>query len=94
MSPDFICSASLRGSDDIGSGLFDHAESVEFQPTDDRRLSRTWRTRDNKPFHVLFFLSELEERLKIASSLIDNKNSGIKPQPPALALGRNLSGRR
>jgi hypothetical protein len=51
MSPEFNRSVGLRGGDDVGSCLFDHAEPIELQLTDDRGLPSTGRAGDDEPFH-------------------------------------------
>jgi hypothetical protein len=43
-------SLGLRGGNDGGSCLFDHAETVEFQLTDDRCLPRARRAGNDEPF--------------------------------------------
>jgi len=43
----------MRGGDDVSSCLFDNAEPVEFQLTDDRSLACTRRAGDDEPSHVI-----------------------------------------
>ena len=40
MHPGLNCSPSVQGGDDVGRGLLDHAESVDFQMPDDDILPR------------------------------------------------------
>jgi len=59
MHPGLNNSLGLCGGDDVRSCLLDYAETVEIQLTDDRRLSCTWRSGDDEPFHVVLLLIEL-----------------------------------
>jgi hypothetical protein len=43
----------MRGSDDVSSRLFDYAEPVEFEQTDDRGLACTRRAGDDEPSDVV-----------------------------------------
>jgi hypothetical protein len=58
MRPGLNGSVGLCCGDDVSSCLFDYAEPVEFQLTDDRCLPCTWRAGDDEPSHLVFFFSE------------------------------------
>ena len=58
MSPKFNRSARMRGGDDVSSSLFDYAEPVEFQLTDDRGLARTRCACDDEPSQRGFFFCD------------------------------------
>src|SRR5260221_638237 len=61
MRPGLDRSLGLRGGDDVGSRLFDYAEPVELQLTDDRRLPCTRRAGDDEPSHVVSFRGTVPE---------------------------------
>ena len=51
MRPGLNGSLGLRGGDDVSGCLFDYAEPVEFQLTDDRCLACAGGAGDDEPFH-------------------------------------------
>src|SRR5689334_9490822 len=52
-------SSGLRCGDGVSSRLFDYAEPVEFQLTDDRCVPCTRRTSDDERSHVVSYFREL-----------------------------------
>jgi hypothetical protein len=57
MRPGLCYSLGLRSGDDVSRSLFDYAEPLALQLTDDRCLPCTWRAGDDEPPHVVSFFS-------------------------------------
>jgi hypothetical protein len=53
MCPWFCDTFRLLERDDVGSRLFYHAEAIQLQLTNDRRLPRARRSRQYEPFHLM-----------------------------------------
>jgi hypothetical protein len=67
MHPGLLRSSCVRGGDDVRRGLFDDAEAIQFQLTDDRCLPGARRTGDDEPSHVVMHSwSKKHGELKIA----------------------------
>ena len=85
VSPGFNRSLRMRGSDDVSSRLFDYAEPVEFQLTDDRCLPCTRRAGDDEPSHVVFFFSSAQDQLGVCCP---HKRRGILLRSPSNRASR------
>jgi hypothetical protein len=51
VSPEFLPSMRVRGSDDVSCCLFDYTKPINFQLTDNRRLPCARRACDDEPSH-------------------------------------------